>query len=81
MAEFSTRAPLATYEQAIWRLAQFEVSARYTSVQLELAVQIVADMFWLSDAKILHDVKKAARSVQIAPRPRSHRATLVSAGA
>lgn len=57
------REPLATYEKAVWRLAQYDLGEGYTPDQLDLAVQIVADVFWLSDAKVRHDLKKAVRSI------------------
>ena len=63
MAEFSDRQPLATYEQAVWRLAQFEVASGHTADQITLAVQIVADTFWFSDDKVRYDMRKACRSI------------------
>lgn len=57
------REPLSTYEQAVWRLAQYEVGQANTLGQMDLAIQIVADLFWLSEAKVRSDAQKAARSV------------------
>jgi len=73
--ELSTRSPLATYEQAVWRLVQMETENGHSPEQIELAVQIVADVFWLSDAKVAYDVKKAARSLggNVAAPPRHRR--------
>jgi hypothetical protein len=59
----ATREPLATYEQAVWRLAQYEVGQANTLGQMDLAIQIVADVFWFSQAKVRNDMEKAARSV------------------
>lgn len=77
MPEFSTRTPLSTYEQAIWRLAQWEASERYAPDQMELAVQVVSDVFWLSDAKVRFDMKKAVRSLAAMPAARPPRAARV----
>lgn len=73
--ELSTRSPLATYEQAVWRLVRMETENGHAPEQIELAVQIVADVFWLSDAKVAYDVKKAARSLggNVAAPPRHRR--------
>ncbi|MCE8419251.1 hypothetical protein LZ190_11115 [Rhodovulum sulfidophilum] len=54
------RAPLQTYEQAIWRLVQFVVSERFGAAEIDLAVDIVADIFWVEDKKVLADVAKAS---------------------
>lgn len=69
----ATREPLATYEQAINRLSFFEVAQGHTPEQLNLAVQIVADMFWFSDAKVRHDMQKATRALDVAVAPRRRR--------
>lgn len=63
MPEFSTSTPISDYSQAVWRLATFEVSQKHTFEQLALAVSIVADIFWYSEAKVRHDVQRAVRSV------------------
>lgn len=71
----ASRLPLATYEQGIWRLAKWHTTEGYTSEQLDLAVQVVADVFWLSDAKVRHDMQKAVRSLDhaVAPYPARRR--------
>ena len=48
------RQPLRNYEQALWRLIEWQVSERVPEGQIDLAIQIVADVFWLSDAALLH---------------------------
>jgi len=70
MAEFSTSMPIADYQQAVWRLAEWEVSEKYTPEQLALALSMVADIFWYSEAKVLHDTKRAARAVSRETKPR-----------
>ncbi len=55
--------PIAEYRQAVWRLTEFEVSGKYTADQLALAVSIVADVFWYSEAKVRHDMQRAVRSI------------------
>ncbi len=57
------RPPIRSYEQALWRLTQAEVSERYTGAQLDLAVELVADVFWVSDKKVRHDLEKRVRGV------------------
>lgn len=57
------RPPIRSYSQALWRLTQAEVSGLYTSSQLDLAVQIVADVFWVSDKKVTHDLRKRVRAL------------------
>ncbi|MBK5925661.1 hypothetical protein CCR90_18230 [Rhodovulum sulfidophilum] len=70
------RAPLQTYEQAIWRLVQAVVSERFDAAQIDLSVDIVADIFWVADKKVLEDVAKASSGLGLrsaeAPAPRSH---------
>ncbi|MBK5923481.1 hypothetical protein CCR90_06730 [Rhodovulum sulfidophilum] len=70
------RAPLQTYEQAIWRLVQSVVSERFDAAQIDLAVDIVADIFWVADKKVLEDVAKASSGLGLrsaeAPAARSH---------
>lgn len=75
------REPLATYEQAVWRLVQFAAAGKSVE-QTDLATQVVADLFWFSESKVRHDVSKALRSLgaSAAPRrPRSHRAAFAGA--
>ncbi|ARC90672.1 hypothetical protein [Rhodovulum sp. MB263] len=70
------RAPLQTYEQAIWRLVQSVVSEKFDAAQIDLAVDIVADVFWVTDKKVLEDVAKASSGLGLcsadAPARRSH---------
>lgn len=61
------RLPIRDYGRALWRLTQWSVSERYTQAQLDLAVQVVADVFWLSDEKVMHDLRKKVASVSRAP--------------
>lgn len=68
-----TRNPLVTYEQALWRLVQWDVGGKHTAEQLSLAVQIVSDVFWLSDDKVRHDVLKKRRTLGAMPRPSAPR--------
>jgi hypothetical protein len=70
MTEFSTSSPISTYEQAVWQLAKFELVQKHTPDQLALAVSIVADVFWFSEAKVRHDVQRAIRRVSAEPKPR-----------
>ncbi len=64
---------MSTYEQALWRLVQWQVSERYAYAEFDLAVQIVADVFWLSDAKVRADVEKQVRALCAPAPPRRQR--------
>ncbi len=70
MPEFTTSEPIVDYRQAVWRLATFELLQKHTPEQLALAVSIVADIFWFSEAKVRHDMQRAIRSVSLEPKPR-----------
>ena len=60
----STRPPLSTYEQAVWRLAQMRIEhGEVYADDQRFAVQIVADVFWQTEKTVLRDVRKAVRSV------------------
>ncbi|MBY5970810.1 hypothetical protein KUV28_00560 [Ferrimonas balearica] len=61
------RASLNTYENAIWRIVQYVVQETHGEAEIRLAVQIVADIYWCSDAKVEHDVNNAARGLGFVP--------------
>ena len=63
----SNRAPLNTYENAIWRIVQYVVQETHGETEIGLAVEVVADLFWVSDSKVRHDVNKAARGLGFVP--------------
>lgn len=67
------RQPLRTYEQSLWRLVQWSVSGLHAADKIDLAIQVVADVFWLSDAKVRHDVEKRVRALNAPARSRRHR--------
>ncbi len=66
----ANRNPIETYEQAVLRLVSYRVSERHTEEALKLALQIVADLFWVSDAKVGHDVRREEKKLPLVPAPR-----------
>lgn len=65
----SERNPIATYERAIWRLVCFQTIDQATDEEIEYAVRIVADVFWLSDAKVRHDMRRSAKEIDYSFAP------------
>lgn len=58
------RAPFATYDRAVWRLAQLIIeNGDVATEELRFAVDIVADVFWLSESRVWADAGKAARAI------------------
>ena len=57
------RKPVADYERAIWRLVEKQVSENHSEAELAIAVELVADIYWVSDAKVRHDIQRGARSL------------------
>lgn len=58
-----TRNPIQTYEQAVFRLVQFRVEERFCDEQLLLAREMIEDIYWVSSAKVLHDVERETRKL------------------
>ncbi|WP_029375346.1 hypothetical protein [Oceanicola sp. S124] len=59
------RSPLETYDQALWRLVQYVVSERYSRPELTLAIQLVADIYWVSEAKVVSDMNKRSSGLGV----------------
>lgn len=57
------RLPVSTYDQAIWTLVKWDVAEAHLPDQLNLAVMMVADVFWVSEAKVRNDLNRYRRSV------------------
>lgn len=57
------RAPISTYENAIWRLVQYRADETLDDAAYDLAVTLVADIFWRTDPCVRRDVRKAAREI------------------
>ena len=57
------RAPISTYENAIWRLVQYRADESLDDAAYDLAVTLVADIFWRTDTCVRRDVRKAAREI------------------
>ncbi len=58
------RLPVSTYEQAVNRLVQIRLDEGVTDDAYDLAVTIVADIFWISDKRLRRDVVVASRLLQ-----------------
>lgn len=53
------REPVSTYDGALWRLVAYaERLGEEKQQQLLPAVRIVADIFWVTEAKVWTDVRK-----------------------
>jgi hypothetical protein len=57
------RLPVATYDQAIRRLVTIRVDASLPDEAYDVAVTLVADIFWATDKRVRGDVIKAAREI------------------
>ena len=62
------REPIATYEKAVWRLVALRDDPEITDAAYDLAVKLLADVFWRSDLVVRRDVRKAAREIDPAWR-------------
>ena len=59
----SDRSPIITYDDAIRRLVQYRVDESVDDAAYDLAVTLVADIFWFTDVSVRCDVRKAARQI------------------
>lgn len=57
------RLPCETYEQAVSRLVQYHVTEGITPEAYDLAVKLVADIFWHTDKRVRRDVFVATRKL------------------
>lgn len=57
------RLPVSTYDEAVWRLVQIRCDQSIDDAGYDAAVQLVADIFWVSDKRVRADALKAARTV------------------
>ena len=57
------RLPVSTYDEAVWCLVQFRCDQSLSDDAYDVAVQLVADIFWISDKRVRADALKAARTV------------------
>lgn len=60
------RAPIATYQQALWRLASLLVKDEQEIPEigpLPVAAQFLADIFWLNDSKVRADLRRCMRAI------------------
>ena len=57
--------PVSTYEQALWWLVRKSAQGA-TIEQLTFAVQLIADTYWFSPAKVTHDWQKVERQIPAA---------------
>lgn len=57
------RAPISTYENAIWRLVLICADEILDDAAYELAVTLVAEIFGRTDVCVRRDVRKAALQI------------------
>lgn len=57
-----TREPVATYDQALWRLVSEELLGASEDA-LALARALVADIFWINDEQLRSDLAKLGAQV------------------
>ena len=58
------RLPIAEYASVCWRLAYHLALAEGKEDAIDIAVQITADIFWVSAEKVWRDVRHAYGSVR-----------------
>lgn len=68
--EYTTSMPISDYDAAVRRLIKCKISEKFSDEQLALAVTIVADIFWFSEAKVRHDMGRGVRAICQEPKPR-----------
>lgn len=57
------RVPIATYEKAVWRLVALRADPELSDEAYDLAVTLLADVYWVSDVRVRRDVRKAAHEI------------------
>jgi hypothetical protein len=57
------RLPVGTYDQAVNRLLYIRADESVPDEAYDVAVTIVADIFWATDKRVRSDVIKAARQM------------------
>lgn len=57
------RPPLQTYEKAVWRLVAIRADETISDDAYDLAVSLVADIFWKGDRDVRRDVRQSAREI------------------
>lgn len=57
------RLPISSYDEAVRRLVELRVDETLPDEAYDVAVALVADIFWLADKRVRRDVIVAARDV------------------
>jgi len=57
------RAPISTYENALLRLVEVRADQEVDDAAYDLAISLVADIYWQTDLCVRRDVRKLARDV------------------
>lgn len=57
------RLPIASYDEALNRLVQYRCDETLPDEAYDVAVSIVADIFWLNDTRVRRDVAVRARQI------------------
>lgn len=57
------RLPISSYDEAVRRLVELRVDETLPDEAYDVAVALVADIFWLADKRVRRDVIVAARDL------------------
>lgn len=59
------RLPISSYEEAIQRLVEIRCDQTVSDDGYDVAVNLIADIFWQSDKKVRRDALLAAREIGV----------------
>ena len=59
------RLPISSYEEAIQRLVEIRCDQTVTDDGYDVALKLIADIFWQSDKKVRRDALIAAREIGV----------------
>lgn len=57
------RSPISTYEQAVWRLVALREDPEITDFAYDVAVKLIADIYWRTDTVVRRDAIKLAKEL------------------
>lgn len=59
------RLPVSTYDEAVRRLVQIRFDQSVPDAAYDLAVELIADIFWRNDKTVRRDVRVACRELGV----------------
>ena len=59
------RLPISSYEEAVQRLVEIRCDEAVSDDAYDVAVNLIADIFWHSDKKVRRDALLAAREIGV----------------